>query len=751
MKIIRVILFSFIPIVSFLACFYLDSLISPSETDLQSVEIVDNKVEKVSAFVDNKNTENKTNEEKPLVREHQNGRDTVENKSTQVKIIEEMDEKGKPLIKKEARNGQQRNAERVVVNNNQHNAGVNNVNKKVPVKVAILNRPQPFVSNEVVSVNGVPVVNHKPNIQNGVATGTSNNTGVSTQTNQPVAENASTNNSGNDKASSSKSTSSSQNTSNSISNNTTNDSSNTSTEEDPEAAKEEEIDRGPFEFSVQLFSMASGSVPFVNIYKSNKSSNEFYNAINSTDKMAIFEGASYVGAADAEGKFKFELEGSDESVIIFSEYGGRTQIVFENKVSADTAWENQSVILNDIDGVYTIRGKVTDEDDKPIRYAEIITDKKYVGASFEVKGAGTYAKTDKYGKYMIMVEGVKFPLEIICKVKDMPTVTVKIENPSFNSLFIDSTDFTIPKDKHAAAIKLGLEWLTKQQNETSGYFSDKLPHTNTALACLALLAHGHLKNTSEYKAYLRKGVLSFCNAEKPQKGYYFSEGRMYSHALVSLALSEAYGTLEAPEENELVKSVLEKTIQHIVDAQNKKEGDLKFGGWRYKPKVEDADLSVSALQILALHSAKNNQIAIPLDCWEDASTYVRNSFSKKSKSFAYHGGGGGSNAMRSAGVVAMNLLKLIYSKEDVSKITQSASYLLKYKPNSKIKHFWYTSYYMYTAASILGGEYHKFIPKLKETVLTTQKPDGSFGETSSHGKVFSTAFALIVLGSPIVD
>jgi hypothetical protein len=731
MNIIRIILFSFIPVASFIACFYIDSFVG-------------------SAKIENRIDLTEVNESKSLVEAHKIGRHNKElnEKTPFFKELNSSDLNNKMKIgslqkntialhkdklrnELAIKNEHKLNAVKVLVNKNQPKGGLNKVNKKGPVKVAMLNKPNEIVLNNAVPVNGIPIVNQNITNHTGSVAGTINNTINSTKTNKANVETLNPEPTGNDTSESSTSNTS-------------------STTEQLDDENEEKAEKGIHPFSMILYSMSNGTVPFVNVYKSTKSSNEFYNAINSSDKRGIFDGAVFIGTADAKGKLNFELEGSDESIVLFSEYAGRTQIIFENKVSSDTAFEDQSVILNDVDGVFTIRGKVIDEDDKPIRYAEIITDKKYVGASFEVKGAGTYAKTDKYGKYMIMVESVKFPLEIICKVKDLPTVTVVIENPSFDSLFIDDTDFTIPKDKNYAAIKLGSEWLVKQQNEKTGYFSDKLPHTNTALACLALLAHGHLKKNSEYKEYLRKGILSFCNIDKPQKNYYFNEGRMYSHALVSLALSEAYGVLDSENENQLVRSVLEKTIGHIVEAQNKKEGNLVFGGWRYTPKVEDADLSVSALQILALHSAKNNNISIPLDCWEDASEFVRNSFSKKSKAFSYKGNGS-SHAMRSAGVVAMNLLKLIYSKEDISKISQSASYLLKYKPNSKANHFWYTSYYMYTAASILGGEYRKFIPKLKESIIQVQNPNGSFGKESKNGKVYSTAFALIVLGSPIVD
>ncbi len=504
-------------------------------------------------------------------------------------------------------------------------------------------------------------------------------------------------------------------------------------------------------FSAKLLTYSNEAVPFVNLFMTKNEEVQFINESSTQVKESIYNDSIHIGSTDERGMVNFSLPSSNIITYIFSEYAGETQAIFHNIISKETAWNQTNVYLDNVDGIYTIRGKVVDEYEVPIRYAELITDERYLEAAYQDKHAGSFAKTDKYGKYLFSVKVSEFPFTVFCKVKDYDIAKHAIDYANYDSLFIDNVDFIIAKDKNFEAIKKGIDWLVQQQNASTGVFSDKLPQTNTALACLALLAHGYLKKESEYKEPMRKGILHLCDFGK-KNNYYFKDGRMYSHALVSLALSEAYGTLASAEENELVKEVLNKTIEHIVNAQNKTKDDANFGGWRYVPKSKDTDLSVSALQILALHSAKNNDIEVPIECLEDASVFVRSHFSPSTKSFTYQPGKNASAAMKSAGVVAMNLLKLNNSKEDLEKITQSASYLLTYKPNAKLgNNFWYTSYYMFTAASIMGGTYSKFIPTLKENIISVQNSDGSFDEASPNGTVFNTAFALIILGSPLVD
>ena len=78
-------------------------------------------------------------------------------------------------------------------------------------------------------------------------------------------------------------------------------------------------------------------------------------------------------------------------------------------------------------------------------------------------------------------------------------------------------------------------------------------------------------------------------------------GRMYGHGFATLFLAEVYGmTLDV-----MVREKLAKAVQLIVTSQNDE------GGWRYEPTSEDADLSVTICQVMALRAARNAGIYVP--------------------------------------------------------------------------------------------------------------------------------------------
>ena len=76
---------------------------------------------------------------------------------------------------------------------------------------------------------------------------------------------------------------------------------------------------------------------------------------------------------------------------------------------------------------------------------------------------------------------------------------------------------------------------------------------------------------------------------------------MYGHGVATIALGELYGQTKSP----IIRAKLEKTIKLIIASQNSQ------GGWRYRPVVRDADISVTVLQVVALRAAKNAGIDVP--------------------------------------------------------------------------------------------------------------------------------------------
>ncbi|MCJ8332242.1 MAG: terpene cyclase/mutase family protein [Lentisphaeria bacterium] len=303
------------------------------------------------------------------------------------------------------------------------------------------------------------------------------------------------------------------------------------------------------------------------------------------------------------------------------------------------------------------------------------------------------------------------------------------------------------KDNVDKAIEAGIKYLVKNQIKADGSFEGLNRNNSTGLACLALMASGHFPGQSKYGKYLTNGINYLIAISKKNKGYFGKEGngRMYVHGICTLALTEAYGMLETPKENKRLKEALLPALELIVRTQTLAK-NTHFGGWHYMPKKQaTADLSVSAWQILALRSAQNCKLPVPQKTIDNAITYVRKMFNPRDKAFTYNGNGA-TTSMRSAGVVCMNVLGANQSEADKLKITQSASYLLGLNPAGGGS-FYYQSYYVGSAANMMGGRYREtMIPKLEKVLLKLQVKNGSFSKHTGHqGGVYSTAFAVICL------
>lgn len=299
------------------------------------------------------------------------------------------------------------------------------------------------------------------------------------------------------------------------------------------------------------------------------------------------------------------------------------------------------------------------------------------------------------------------------------------------------------------AVNKGLAYLVGKQDPIQGFFKGEvnMPNTHTALSCMAFMAAGHFPGRSKYGDNLRRGVMYLVRASKKHKGYFGNEGsaRMYGQGICTLALCEAYGMMQKEEDNRKIKKAIERALKVIINAQNKTKG-AKFGGWRYSPTPGDSDLSVAAWQMLALRAAQNCKLKVPDKVIEDAIEYLHKSYNPTAKGFSYQPGGAPSICMRSAGAVSMMALGANVTDSDKEMCRNTTEYLLSLDP-SRGGHFYYQSYYIGTAANMMGKKHREILlPKLEKALLGLQMPNGEFRKhTGNQGGVYSTAFSVICL------
>jgi len=295
------------------------------------------------------------------------------------------------------------------------------------------------------------------------------------------------------------------------------------------------------------------------------------------------------------------------------------------------------------------------------------------------------------------------------------------------------------------AVSRGIAFLVDQQLSDGSFGRGRYEgHVGiTALACLALMADGHLPGRGEYGEQVQKG-LRFVLDNTTETGFIVgrstSHGPMYGHGFAALFLGEIYGMNPTDEE---VREALVRAVQLIVNSQN------DDGGWRYRPVPLDADISVTICQIMALRSARNAGIKVPRETIDRAVEYVRDC-QNTDGGFRYMINTGGSGWPRTAAGVASLFYAGIYEDDAID---DGLDYLMRnalpgVRNRTGEAHYYYGHYYAVQAMYLAGGEYwQRWWPAARNELIQIQTGSGGWSDHYANG-AYATAMALIVLQMP---
>lgn len=309
-----------------------------------------------------------------------------------------------------------------------------------------------------------------------------------------------------------------------------------------------------------------------------------------------------------------------------------------------------------------------------------------------------------------------------------------------------SADMITPEAR--TAIDSGLTYLADRQIKEGrgrGAFGFDGYRANTAVVALsgmAFMSHGSSPGRGPYGQnidYCIEYVLS-----NSQEGGFIAipgaatHGPMYGHGFATLFLGEVYGMSS----DSSVREKLVEAVKLIVDTQN------IDGGWRYEPVRQDADISVTVCQMMALRAARNAGIYVPNETVDRCVDYVKRS-QNPDGGFMYMLQSGGPSAFprSAAGVVAMNSAG-IYSGEEVERGMQ---YLVENLQNPREirsnSHFFYGQYYASQAFWHAGGAlWRQYYPVVREYLLSRQTAGGYWPDFICPE--YGTAMACIVLQMP---
>jgi hypothetical protein len=319
--------------------------------------------------------------------------------------------------------------------------------------------------------------------------------------------------------------------------------------------------------------------------------------------------------------------------------------------------------------------------------------------------------------------------------------------------------------KFDEAADSGLAYLARQQHDDGSFDTDlkdpaaeplKPKLANTALSLLAFLAQGHVPDIGRYGLAVR-GAMDFLVSRVPDDGYIgnVDGSRMYGQAIVTLALSEAYGVETAADKRRQEQAALRKLVAVILKAQDVSKSEPWAGGWRYEPNAVDSDISLSGWNALALRAAQEIGLAVPGESLRRAAAFVSRCYDSDSGTFAYQPGGDRRLGATATGVLAIYLLDA--KQEDLAKAAKAARSLVEHPIDEQNAYPFYSIYYVTHAAFAAGDDTWEAVSKVTlARVVKCQSSDGSWmtlseankSNTSEPGKVYRTAMAVLTLAVP---
>ncbi|WP_422924686.1 prenyltransferase/squalene oxidase repeat-containing protein [Singulisphaera sp. PoT] len=317
------------------------------------------------------------------------------------------------------------------------------------------------------------------------------------------------------------------------------------------------------------------------------------------------------------------------------------------------------------------------------------------------------------------------------------------------------------------AVEDGIDWLIRHQREDGGWSlnfhgqcrdGDGCPEqvamesdtAATGLALLPLLGAGHIHTAkSRYQGNVRKG-LEWLVERQQDTGDFFIGGsnsaRMYSHAIATMAVCEAYGLSQ----DQTLRGPAQKAINFIIESQNSADG-----GWRYFP-TQPGDTSVFGWQMFALRSARLSGLKIPINALKGCKTYLDLAATDASKTmYGYQPGRDVSPVMTAEALLSRQYLGW---PRNFPPLVKGASQVANHLMNSQDRNIYYWYYATQLLHNMQNKDWKRWNVQVREGLIVMQiagkgcdrgswdprlpQPD-RWG--ASGGRLFLTALSLLTL------
>jgi hypothetical protein len=266
----------------------------------------------------------------------------------------------------------------------------------------------------------------------------------------------------------------------------------------------------------------------------------------------------------------------------------------------------------------------------------------------------------------------------------------------------------------------------------------------TGLALLAFLARGHTHLEGDYQTNVRLGLeylLRSQGSDGSLGGQATTFAFMYSHAMATLAVSEAY----AMTKDQRLRDPVRRAVAYTMAAQN-----ATSGGWRYKPG-DPGDTSQLGWQLMALKSADLGGIPIPERTRKGIERFLKAvSSGDYGGMAAYRPGEAASRAMTAEALVCRQFLG---AKPDHPASREAGDYVLGDLPGQGEANYYYWYYATLGMYQLQGVHWRQWNDALQTTLVAGQQKSGPLAGSwdpsdrwgGYGGRIYSTALATLCL------
>ena len=325
-----------------------------------------------------------------------------------------------------------------------------------------------------------------------------------------------------------------------------------------------------------------------------------------------------------------------------------------------------------------------------------------------------------------------------------------------------------------AAVDLALKWLVEIQ-DVGGYwdgdaygagkvdvegginreFAGRNADTGlTALSILAFLGKQNTLEEGEYSPQVTKALHWLVDQQGKNvqgvDGYLGGNAAeiagMYSHAIATFAIAEAYAMTKDPEKAAFLLEPLRKAVRFTLMCQ------LEDGGWRYKRGQQGGgDMSIFGWHLMSLKSAQAAGLEIPIANRQKMILFLQQRGLGKSGGLAAYR----VNERPSVAMTAESLFckQMLGSPREHPSCEEAVNFLMTNRPSRKSMNL-YTWYYSTLAMYQYGGEeWKKWNEPLRDLLIAEQNTTGQFvGSWEPRdqwggygGRIYATAFATLTL------